>query len=77
MKPEKVKLVPAGASECCYFIRTAADISDEAQKLIKTDQKIELADCPDDIGFITKPMLPDELDQLRATGFVRNIIKLK
>ena len=77
MKPEKVKLVPAGASECCYFIRTAADISDEAQKLIKIDQKIELADCPDDIGFITKPMLPDELDQLRATGFVRNIIKLK
>ena len=77
MKAEKVQLVPPGSSASNYFIRTAADITWEAQKLIKIEQKIELAECPDDIGFFTGPMMPDELDKLRETGYVRNIIKLK
>ena len=77
MNPEKLKLNNQGAANDCYFIRTDKNLPDETLKRIKAEERVELTDYPDEVGFVTKPLSSEEVEELRADSSVRNIIKFK
>ena len=77
MKSEKLTLNNTGGAPESYFVRTDKDLPDDIHDLLKAEERIELADYPDVVGFVTKPLSAAEADRIRSEKYVQNIIKMK